>query len=73
MRRSPVYTSGRTCTRTFRGWDDFQPWLDRLVNFPEEVVDDALARLPKQWLNGDAKACTLSSRSSWRVGVAYRT
>ena len=39
--------------KDIRGWDDFQPWLDRLVNFPEEVVDDALARLPKQWLNGD--------------------
>ena len=25
-----------------RGWDDFQPWLDRVLNFPEEVVDDAL-------------------------------
>jgi hypothetical protein len=39
-----------------RGWDDFQPWLDRLVNFPDEVVDDALARLPKQWLNGDSQS-----------------
>jgi hypothetical protein len=36
-----------------RGWDDFQPWLDRVVNFPEEVVDDALGRLPAEWLNGD--------------------
>ena len=25
-----------------RGWDEFQPWLDRVLNFPEEVVDDAL-------------------------------
>ena len=41
--------------KDIRGWDDFQPWLDRLVNFPEEVVDDALARLPKQWLNGDSQ------------------
>jgi hypothetical protein len=42
--------------KDIRGWDDFQPWLDRLVNFPEEVVDDALARVPKQWLNGDGQS-----------------
>lgn len=36
-----------------KGWDDFQPWLDRVMNFPEEVVDDALARMPAEWLNGD--------------------
>jgi hypothetical protein len=36
-----------------RGWEDFQPWLDRIVNFPEEVFDDALGRLPSEWLNGD--------------------
>jgi hypothetical protein len=33
--------------------DDFQPWLDRVLHFPEEVVDDALARMPAEWLNGD--------------------
>ena len=35
------------------GWDDFQPWLERVENFPEEVMDDALARIPAEWLNGD--------------------
>ncbi len=42
--------------RTVRGLDDFQPWLDRIVNFPEEVVDDALKQIPSQWLNGDEDA-----------------
>jgi hypothetical protein len=36
-----------------KGLDDFQPWLDRVLHFPEEVVDDALARMPAEWLNGD--------------------
>lgn len=36
-----------------RGWEDFQPWLDRIINFPEEIFDDALGRLPSEWLNGD--------------------
>jgi hypothetical protein len=49
------------------GLDDFQPWLDRVLHFPEEVVDDALARLPAEWLNGDrdglnALLTTLMSR-----------
>jgi len=36
-----------------RSWDDFQPWLDRIVAFPEEVIDDALKRMPPEWLAGD--------------------
>jgi HipA-like protein len=36
-----------------RSWDDFQPWLDRIVNFPEEVLDDALKQVPGQWIDGD--------------------
>lgn len=35
------------------GLDDFQPWLDRVIHFPEEVVDDAVRKLPSEWLNGD--------------------
>jgi len=33
--------------------DDFQPWLDRVVNFPEEIVDQALKQIPPEWLDGD--------------------
>jgi CBS-domain-containing membrane protein len=36
-----------------RSWDDFQPWLDRVLHFPEEVVDDALKQLPPEWLEED--------------------
>ena len=39
-----------------RSWDDFQPWLDRVVYFPEEVVDDALKQLPPEWVEGDEEA-----------------
>jgi len=39
-----------------RSWNDFQPWLDRVVHFPEEVVDDALKQLPPEWLDGDEEA-----------------
>lgn len=39
-----------------RSWDDFQPWLDRVVHFPEEVVDDALKQLPPEWLEDDKDA-----------------
>jgi hypothetical protein len=30
--------------RTVRALDDFEPWLDRIRNFPEEVVDQAGSR-----------------------------
>jgi hypothetical protein len=39
-----------------RGWNDFEPWLERITNFPEHVLDDALRRLPTEWLDGDAAA-----------------
>ena len=39
-----------------RSWDDFQPWLDQVIHFPEEVVDQARKQVPPQWLEGDASA-----------------
>ena len=35
-----------------RGLSDFQPWLERVVEFPEIVIDDSLRELPPEWLNG---------------------
>jgi hypothetical protein len=40
--------------QTVRSLDDFEPWLDRIVNFPEEVVDDAQKQIPPDWLAEDA-------------------
>ena len=37
-----------------RSWDDFEPWLDRVVHFPEEVVDEAQKQIPPDWLAEDA-------------------
>jgi hypothetical protein len=36
-----------------RSIQDFQPWLDQIVHFPEEVMDEAYRQLPSAWLNGD--------------------
>jgi hypothetical protein len=33
-----------------RSLDDFQPWLDQVVNFPEAVVDRAWKRIPADWI-----------------------
>jgi hypothetical protein len=41
-----------------RGLEDFQPWLDRIVNFPEEVVDQALKQIPPVWLDGEEDGLT---------------
>jgi len=40
--------------QTVRSLDDFEPWLDRLVHFPEEVVDEAQKQIPPAWLAEDA-------------------
>ena len=45
-----------TVYQKVRCFDDFQPWLDRVENFPDDVVDDALKQLPPAWLNGDENA-----------------
>jgi hypothetical protein len=36
-----------------RSFDDFQPWLDRVVHFPEEIVDEARKQIPPAWLDQD--------------------
>lgn len=38
------------------GYQDFQPWLDRVIYFPEEIVDQACKQLPPSWLEGDEDA-----------------
>lgn len=35
---------------------DFQPWLDRVMYFPEEVVDDAYKQIPLSWIEDDVDA-----------------
>lgn len=34
-------------------WEAFQPWLERLVHLPDGVFDDALKRIPPQWVDGE--------------------
>jgi len=42
--------------RQVHSYDDFQPWLDRIMHFPEEVVDQTLKQIPSQWMAGDEAA-----------------
>ena len=39
-----------------RSLDDFQPWLDQVASFPEEVVDRAWKRIPPDWIDGEEDA-----------------
>jgi hypothetical protein len=38
--------------RSVRGLVDFEPWLDRIRHFPEEIVDQAVKQIPESWLDG---------------------
>ena len=40
-----------------RSLDDFQPWLDRVMYLPEEVIDRALRMVPPEWLDGEEEQC----------------
>ncbi len=44
--RKQVYESVRSL-------EDFQPWLDRVVHFPEELLDRVWRRIPPAWIAGD--------------------
>jgi hypothetical protein len=35
------------------GIEDFEPWISRIQNFPESVVDKAVREIPGAWLDGD--------------------
>lgn len=36
--------------------DDFQPWLNLIRHFPEEVLDTAYRQIPEAWLPGDERS-----------------
>jgi hypothetical protein len=36
-----------------RSLADFQPWIDRILNFPAEVLDKALRQIPPPWIGDD--------------------
>ncbi len=36
-----------------RGWADFEPWMERIRHFPEEVVDQAVKQIPPAWVVGE--------------------
>src|SRR3954469_10152365 len=38
-----------------RGLDAFQPWLDRIIHFPEELIDQVVKQIPPAWLEDDEK------------------
>ena len=52
---SPI--QGLYCRRqvyeSVRSLDDFQPWLDQVIHFPEEVIDQAWKRIPPGWVDGE--------------------
>jgi hypothetical protein len=39
-----------------RSIDDFDPWLNRVIAFPEEVLDRALRQIPMGWIGPDHAA-----------------
>ena len=43
----------RTVYDGVKSMDAFDPWLTRVLNFPAEVLDRALRRIPREWLGND--------------------
>lgn len=38
---------------TVRSIDAFEPWLERILHFPAEVMDEAYRQVPLQWIEGE--------------------
>ncbi len=51
-----VFTRAGIVYQGVRSLDDFQPWLDLVLHFPEEVIDQAWKCIPPEWLEGDEEA-----------------
>lgn len=41
---------------TVRSLDDFEPWLEQVVHFPAEAIDQAWKRIPADWIDGEEDA-----------------
>jgi hypothetical protein len=39
-----------------RSLEDFQPWLDQVIHFPEEVIDQAWKGIPPDWVEDEEDA-----------------
>jgi hypothetical protein len=46
----------RIVYQAVRSLKDFEPWLSRVVNFPEQVLDRALRQMPQEWIGEDETA-----------------
>jgi hypothetical protein len=46
----------RTVYESVRSLDDFEPWLEQILHFPEEVIDRARKGLPAAWIAGEEEA-----------------
>ncbi len=43
----------RSVYEAVRSLENFQPWLDQVRNFPEEVMDQAWKSIPPDWIAGE--------------------
>jgi hypothetical protein len=43
----------RVVYESVKSLSDFDPWLSRVMNFPEDVLDRALRWIPPQWIEDD--------------------
>ena len=41
---------GNPLYESLREWAQLEPWLSRIEHFPEEVADQALVSMPREWL-----------------------
>jgi len=39
--------------RGVRSLDDFQPWLNQVTHFPEDILDQAMRQIPPHWIEGE--------------------
>jgi len=52
--------------RNVTGLSDFEPWIERIVHFPEAIVDQTLKQIPPSWTSGDEEALEKLLGQLWR-------
>ncbi len=49
-----------------RSLEIFQPWLDQVVHFPDEVIDRAYRQVPPEWVDGEEEEFERLLEKLWR-------
>lgn len=56
----------RTVYEAVRSMRDFEPWLERVLHFPEQVLDSAWKAIPPEWITDEETQLEATLEKLWK-------